>query len=184
MIPPDSRDAAARGPADGRQERESVLHQIHRALITSPEAIPDMIFSVSILDRPREGTWSFARSNNPDIKGNYWVMPHFSFWSWPLRFIGTVDEALQKIDDIERETPWEEKVDKAVWRGTARFNTIGNMQLRPHLVALSKGKEWADVETLKWVKGGSDSSNAMPIEEFCRYRYIIYTEVLPPATPF
>lgn len=36
-----------------------------------------------------------------------------------------------KIEDVERQTPWEEKIDKAVWRGTGWFNSAGNTQLRP-----------------------------------------------------
>ena len=137
-----------------------------------------MAFAFSVIDSPRLDAWSFSRSNHPDIAGeNYWVMPHFSFWSWPLEFIGTVNEALQKILVVERETPWEEKIDKAVWRGTAWFNSVGNTQLRPMLLERSKGKEWADVETLKWESGGEKAANAIPIEEFCRYKYIIYTEV-------
>jgi hypothetical protein len=87
--------------------------------MTSPDSIPDMIFSFSVIDNPSVDMWSFSRSNHPDtVTENYWVMPHFTFWSWPLQFIGAVDEALGKIEDVERQTPWEEKIDKAVWRGT------------------------------------------------------------------
>lgn len=45
------------------------------------------------------------------------------------------------------------------------------------LLERSKDKEWADIETLKWESGGEKAENAIPIEEFCRYKYIIYTEV-------
>lgn len=38
--------------------------------------------------------------------------------------------------------------------GHGWFNSAGNTQLRPQLLQLSKGKEWADVETLKWETGG------------------------------
>lgn len=44
------------------------------------------------------------------------------------------------------------------------------------LLERSKDKEWADIETLKWESGGEKAENAIPIEEFCRYKYIIYTE--------
>jgi hypothetical protein len=104
-------------------------------------------------------------------------MPHFSFWSWPLSFIGTHDEALSKIDQIEMEIPWENKTDKAVWRGTAWFNNAGNTALRPNLLAVSKEKEWADVQDLDWKSNGEKAPNAIPIEDFCRYKYILYTEV-------
>jgi hypothetical protein len=54
-----------------------------------------MIFSFSVIDNPSVDMWSFSRSNHPDtVTENYWVMPHFTFWSWPLQFIGAVDEVL------------------------------------------------------------------------------------------
>lgn len=111
------------------------------------------------------------------MQGNYWVMPHFSFWSWPKPFIGTIDQALSKINDVENSIPWAQKTDKAVWRGTAWFNSVGNTNLRPLLLQVSKGKEWADVENMKWKTNGVMAENSIGIEDFCRYKYIIYTEV-------
>jgi hypothetical protein len=112
-------------------------------------------------------------------EGSYWIMPHFSFWSWPLPFIGPVDQALSKIEEVENryQGKWREKIDKVVWRGTAWFNSVGNTDLRPKLLATTKGKEWADIEDLKWVSNGERAENSIGIEEFCGYKYIIYTEV-------
>jgi hypothetical protein len=98
-------------------------------------------------------------------------MPHFSFWSWPQPFIGPIDEALARIKRI----PWEEKIPKAIWRGTVWFNPITNLELRKKLVEVTSGKEWADVEALEGA--AENSKNVLPIEDFCKYRYIIYTEV-------
>ncbi|KUJ18869.1 uncharacterized protein LY89DRAFT_613994 [Mollisia scopiformis] len=168
--------AGSRLSRDMLYEREAILHQIYRALITSPEPIPDTIFTFSILDTVRENVWCFARSNDPKIQGSYWVMPHFSFWSWPKSFIGTVDEALAKTDVIERDIPWSKKIDKVVWRGTAWFNSIGNNALRPNLIAATKGKDWADVQILEWGTNADSAKNALNIEDFCKYKYIIYTE--------
>jgi len=67
---------------------------------------------------------------------------------------------------------WEEKIDQAVWRGTAWFNPIWDIGLRPKLLDTTKGKEWADVEI--WKEGGG---NTIPVDGFCRYKYIIYAEV-------
>ena len=113
-------------------------------------------------------------------------MPHFSFWSWPLPFIGTLDQALAKINRVEKETPWEKKIDKVVWRGTAWFNSAGNTALRPNLLQVTKKKEWADVENLEWENNGQAAKNAIGIEDFCKYKYIIYTEVriMHPIHPF
>ena len=161
-----------------RQERNSVLHQLHRAIITSPEHVPDTVFTFTILDTPLPNTWSFSRSNDPKLKENYWVMPQFSGWSWPKPFIGTLDQALSKIEIIEEEAEWEDKIDQAVWRGTGQFNSVGNIALRPQLLQATKGKPWADVELLKWGTNAVDAENAIGIEDFCKYKYIIYTEVV------
>jgi hypothetical protein len=112
-------------------------------------------------------------------------MPHFSGWSWPKPFIGTLDQALSKIEIIEEETKWEDKIDKAVWRGTGQFNSVGNIALRPQLLEVTKGKSWADVELLQWGNNAVDAKNAIGIEDFCKYKYIIYTEVriLPSMSP-
>lgn len=104
-------------------------------------------------------------------------MPHFSFWSWPLPFIGTLDEALTKITQVEKVTPWEKKIDKVVWRGTVWFNSISNTALRPHLLAATKGKDWADVASLEWESNSEGAKNSIRIDDFCKYKYIIYTEV-------
>ena len=72
---------------------------------------------------------------------------------------------------------WEDKIDKAIWRGTGQFNSVGNIALRPNLLEATKGKSWADVELLEWGNNGVDAKNAIGIEDFCRYKYIIYTEV-------
>lgn len=159
------------------QERISVLHQLDRALTTSPSPLPNTIFAFNILDTPMNNSWAFSRSNNPQIEdGNYWVMPHFSFWSWPISFIGSVDQALFKIGHIEKNIQWTEKIDKAVWRGTGWFNTVGNKDLRPSLIQLGKEKEWADIEALKWNTNAESAENSIGIEDFCRYKYIVYTE--------
>lgn len=104
-------------------------------------------------------------------------MPHFSGWSWPKPFIGTLDQALSGIDKIEKKTLWDDKIDKAVWRGTGQFNSVGNIALRPNLLHATKDKPWADVELLEWGTNAVDAKNAIRIEDFCKYKFIIYTEV-------
>lgn len=154
-----------------------MFNQILRAINTSPSRLPDIVFTVSVLDTPREHIWSFARPSTPYDEGKYWVMPHFSFWSWPKAFIGTLDQALSKIEVLEEKTPWEKKIGKAVWRGTVWFNSVLNTNLRPKLLQTTKGKEWADVEELQLENQGMTAKNSINIHDFCKYKYIIYTEV-------
>ena len=111
-------------------------------------------------------------------------MPHFSFWAWNLPFIGSMGRAARAITELEKayQKPgqWQRKISKAVWRGTSWFNSAQSPRLRQNLVKVAGGKPWADVETLQWLagKGGSgrNASNALPVEEFCRYKYVIHTE--------
>jgi glycosyl transferase family 90 len=146
--------------------------------------MPDTILTLSILDTPHSNALSFSRPNDPQIPQTFWIMPHFSFWAWPLPFIGTLDSALSRIATVESSTPWSKKIDRVVWRGTAWFNSVGNTNLRPKLLEVTKGKEWADVEDLKWYTNGDKASNSLLIEDFCKYKYIIYTEVSNPFSPF
>ncbi|RFU32879.1 hypothetical protein B7463_g3475, partial [Scytalidium lignicola] len=150
----------------------AVLHSLHRAIITSPSPLPDTLFILNINDEPRTNSWSFSRTDNPRIPKNPWLMPHFSSWSWPLPFIGPLNEALSKIDQLEEAAPWREKIDKAVWRGTAWFNPDWNMGLRPKLLEVTEGRKWADVA----IWAGESADNTINITDFCKYRYIIYAE--------
>lgn len=89
-------------------------------------------------------------------------------------------EAARDIEGLESQYAapggWQNKIPKAIWRGTTTFNSPHNPQLRQNLLRMAKDKEWADVEALKWVDSGRNASNALPIEEFCRYKYVLYTE--------
>ena len=80
-----------------------------------------------------------------------------------------------KIAQVEADTTWERKINKAVWRGTAWFDPDWDMGLRPKLITATEGKEWADVEL--WGQGHEGENNTIAIEDFCRYKYIIYAEV-------
>ena len=109
-----------------------------------------------------------------------WPMPDFTYWTFPQSHIGSVDNALARIAKIEDKTPWEKKISKAVWRGTAMLSPYGNKNLREKLLRVAEGQIWADIEEVK-KKGPSatkeDGSNVLTIEDFCRYKYVIYTEV-------
>ncbi|TAQ91171.1 hypothetical protein B7494_g541 [Chlorociboria aeruginascens] len=169
-------NAVGRGPFDLKrapdeytgQRIHALLNQLNRALITTSVAssIPDTILTLTVHDTPRNNSISYSLPFPPLPNSNYWVMPHFSFWSWPLPFIGPLPLALQSISSIEASTPWESKIDKAIWRGTAYYNGLVNTNLRPKLIEVTKDKEWADVQNLKWGTNGETAKNAIAIEDF------------------
>jgi hypothetical protein len=155
-------------------QRTAILSQIHRALLTSPDALPNTHFAFVINDSPKNNSWVFAKPNK-NATANMWLMPHFGFWSWVGRGLGTLDDVLSRIAKVESSTTWENKSDKVVWRGTPWFNPVGLPTLRQDLLKATKGKEWADIEAFN-VTAQGQRTNAILIEDFCNYKYIVYTE--------
>lgn len=171
--------------------RTAALHQLHRALITAPAAdppIPNTLLSLNIQDSPFGTALAYSTQADPQSRpgpftdGNAdarsWLTPHFSFWAWTLPFVGSISRAAAAITAIENTTPFAAKIPRAVWRGTTWFSSVHNPRLRANLVALAAGQPWADVEALVWDNKGGDrgAANALPIEDFCRYKYVLHTE--------
>jgi len=122
-------------------------------------------------------------------------MPHFSFWAWPLPFIGSFARAAAAVDVLEARLSFGLKDPRAVWRGTKRYNSAHNPKMREDLLRVTAGKKWADVQELRWAvgdgagdggaavrpkgareRGGPVAANALMIEDFCRYKYVVHTE--------
>lgn len=172
--------------------RAAALHQVHRALLTAPEPPPgDTVFALNFQDQPFGSAWGYARQADPRSRPGYddgdrhartFLMPHFAFWAWKLPFVGSVRRAAAAVEEIEgRGADFASKIPRAVWRGTAWFNSVQNPRLRQDLLRAAKGRPWADVEALKWdtkpgANGEKTASNSLAIEDFCRYKYVLYTE--------
>ncbi|KAH8148510.1 uncharacterized protein LAJ45_07613 [Morchella importuna] len=146
----------------------AILHQIHRSLLTAPNPseIPNIEFQFLVNDHPAPSTWSLAWSGNDGEVHDTWIMPDYGFWSWPEPHIGSYAEAKEKIEEVDRPLSWADKQGLAVWRGTVHWNG----ELRGKLLEVAKGKPWSDVAELDW------KTNALKIEEFCKYKFLIYTE--------
>lgn len=180
--------------AEMLNSRTASLHQIHRALLTAhtSESVPDTIFALNFQDQPFGTAWAYSRQADPDSRpgandGNAdartFLMPHFSFWAWKLPFIGSMARATAAINEIEtaHHPTFASKIPKAVWRGTTWFNSVHNPRLRANLLAAARDKPWADVEALAWdgtrgPGGERTASNSLPVEDFCRYKYVLHTE--------
>jgi len=109
-------------------------------------------------------------------------MPHFSFWGWPLPWIGSFSRVASAIEDLEASLPFSKKDPRIVWRGTKRFNNDHYPHLRENLLKVTNGASWADVEELLWdeIVTGTDKKlvtvNSLMAEDFCRYKYVLHTE--------
>lgn len=172
--------------------RTAALHQLHRAVLTTPPSdppLPDTLLSLNIQDQPFGTALAYSTQADPAARpgalttdanadARSWLMPHFSFWAWNLPFVGSMSRAAAAITALESSTPFSAKIPRAVWRGTTWFSSVHNPRLRANLVALARDQPWADVEPLAWDTAGAErtAGNALAIEDFCRYKYVLYTE--------
>ncbi|CAJ2502349.1 Uu.00g097430.m01.CDS01 [Anthostomella pinea] len=173
--------------ADMLAHRSATLHQLANALLTWPSSsadpVPDTILAFNHHDDPLPSTLSYSRPADPALNDkstkHYFAIPHFSFYAWSLPFIGSMSRAAAVISALEvRTRSFHDKIPRAVWRGTAWFNSPRAGRMRQNLVHATAQKPWADAEALDWVTtpSGRNATNALPIEDFCAYKYIIHTE--------
>jgi len=154
----------------------SLLHSIHRAIIASPEDIPNIEFAFCLSDWPndlehRYPLWVLTRHVNEDEEK--WVMPDFGYWSWPGPFMGEYSKLRSEIFENEP-TTWEQKKPMAIWRGATTTN-----DLRKKLVEVSQGKKWADIKAIDWAQKETLDKDGVSIPEHCNYQYVIHTEGTP-----
>ncbi|KAK0707903.1 hypothetical protein B0H67DRAFT_450753, partial [Lasiosphaeris hirsuta] len=162
-------------PPELLDSQTATLHQLHRALLTSPSPLPNTTLALSITDHPFGASLAYARpayalpnANHPPITRAF-LMPHFSFWAWPTPLVGSMARAAAAVDAIEGGVAFAEKDPRVVWRGTVGYAGGSRPRLREDLVRVAGGgRAWADV---KGMEGGG-----MAVEGFCRYKYVLYTE--------
>ncbi|KAF1954587.1 hypothetical protein CC80DRAFT_526673 [Byssothecium circinans] len=152
-----------------------ILHQIDRALATSPEPLPNIEFSFTVSDFPDEKHqhhtfWSLSRLAKDE---EMWLMPDFGYWSWPLQLVGNYEQV--RTEAKANEVEWEKKIPKALWRGAVKTNKV-----RSSLMKVTRGKPWADVGEVKWknrtdVAAGSAGS-ALSMVDHCGYQFLMHTE--------
>jgi hypothetical protein len=116
-------------------------------------------------------------AHSPDKR--IFLMPHFSFYAWPIPPIKGIQPASKLINAVESEFlppqgKWTDKDPRAVWRGTTHFNSIYAPRLRGDLIQKTRGKAWADVVPL--LRDQNATHEPLDIQDFCRYKYVIHTE--------
>ncbi|KAK4195914.1 glycosyl transferase family 90-domain-containing protein [Triangularia verruculosa] len=169
--------------AEMSNSRTASLHQLNRALLTSPSPLPDTIFTLNFQDTPFGTAWVYSRPAGPlspqqQQQQRLFLIPHFSFWSWPLPFIKSFYSATSKITTLESTLSFRSKIPKAVWRGTTWFNSVLSPHLRQKLLqTTASSPDIFDVQKLDWTGNKSrNATNALPIQDFCKYKYVIHTE--------
>ncbi|KAJ5227218.1 CAZyme family GT90 [Penicillium citrinum] len=150
----------------------ATLAAINRALVTSPEPLPNIEFAFNTDDRIEPAAlWGYARRDEDKF---IWLIPDFGFWSWPEIKAGSTKEILMKIEEAEQagKTDWTSQIRKLFWRGVARMGP----EIRDKLLAVTENKEWADVKELGWGDAESMKTDYKTMPDHCEYKYIAQTE--------
>ncbi|XMA09758.1 hypothetical protein WAI453_002549 [Rhynchosporium graminicola] len=150
---------------------EASLSALHRAILTSPEPLPNIEFTMMVDDLAESANprWTYSRQKS---MSSLWLMPDFAYWSWPEPKIGAYREIQMKAEAMDAKVPWDSKIDKLVWRGASL-----EVLVREQLVNATRGKSWADVKMLVWSDDAKGKSHdAITMDGHCQYKYMAHTE--------
>lgn len=150
---------------------QATLHALHRAILTSPEPLPNVefVFNVDDIASPDDAVWAFSRREE-DTK--IWLMPDFGYWSWPEPKIGSYSEVQMKATAMDTKVPWTSKLEKLVWRGA-----VMDLLVREALFDASAGHEWSDIKILNWaLEAEGQTHDVLTMDEHCQYKYVAHTE--------
>jgi hypothetical protein len=159
------------------ERSKATLANIHRALISSREPVPNIEFSIKIDDNIHleEGTadtttWCFSRNVSDSAMDQVWLIPDFNFWSYPRVAAAYGDyqrEAIRVGEDYDKKTP------ELVWRGTQAFNP----GIRQALLDISEHQPWSSVKVVKEDSDDEDSLRyRIKMVDHCRYKFAAHTE--------
>jgi hypothetical protein len=162
--------------SDHRKKVLGALQSIHRSISVLPDSkvLPNIEFILVVDDmaeNPSEPLWALSRRPQDT---RLWLMPDFAFWSWDLPGLGPYDEVVSEIARSEGEDGgWSRKKPSLFWRGKLPMAP----KLRNELVAVTKGKEWSDVEPLvPQVVHAPGQSNYASAADQCNSMFIAHVE--------
>ncbi|KAJ1026024.1 hypothetical protein NDA18_003684 [Ustilago nuda] len=119
--------------------------------------------------------WVLDKKVN-ETDGQY-LFPDFSFASWPEAGIASYPEFRRAAEQVNAETPWRSKANKAFWRGDALLNSA--IQARNSLLSVATGpgtEEWSDVKRTSFWEQGPGIDKIVSASEHCRHRFLIHSE--------
>ncbi|KAK5173846.1 uncharacterized protein LTR77_002527 [Saxophila tyrrhenica] len=153
-----------------------VLAQLNRALLgaaAAGETMPNIEFSVVVDDmslipgakNDTHSIWAFTRRKASKAEDRLWIVPDFNFYAAPPRASSFIE---QQRRSAVHDAYVMDKIPKAIWRGAKWTNEY----VRGHLLDVSKGKDWADIEEVDW----KTPNNTMTMDDMCRYMFTVHTE--------
>jgi hypothetical protein len=159
------------------ERSKATLANIHRAIVSSREPVPNIEFSIKIDDNihleegtPETTTWCFSRNVSDSSMEQVWLIPDFNFWAYPRVAAAYGDyqrEAIRVGEDYDGKIP------KLIWRGTQAFNP----GIRQALLDTSENQPWSAVAIVKEDSDDEESlRNRIKMPDHCRYKFAVHTE--------
>ncbi|KAJ5384299.1 CAZyme family GT90 [Penicillium concentricum] len=150
---------------------KATLSAINRAILSSPEPLPNIEFVFNTDDSVDElPLWGYARRAKDK---SIWLIPDFGHWSWPETKAGSTREVQAKAEWAEEEgLAWSNKTAKLLWRGVPNMGPT----IRNKLIQVTKDKSWADVKALVWNDKDSLKNDYKTMPQHCEYQYVAQTE--------
>ncbi|GAA5925329.1 hypothetical protein JCM3775_006424 [Rhodotorula graminis] len=150
---------------------KAALALINEALITAPEAVPDIEFVIQTGDNgvPKGAPWALGRKEREE---QLTLMPDYSFFSWPEPHVDSWQEVADHTLEYETHLRWEDKIDKLLWRGAFLVD------IRKELWEIARKFKWGAVDDLDW--GDREQVNKLLLtpEQHCDYKYLAHVEGL------
>ncbi|SPO29734.1 uncharacterized protein UTRI_05556 [Ustilago trichophora] len=143
----------------------SALALLFQSVVGSREKLPDAEFCLSANDWGSMGKFSLDRA--PYLE-DLWLMPDYGFYSWPEPGIGSYTEHREKVLEVEKAHPWENKIPKLFWRGAMGVGTAD----RKALLAAAENHEWNDVKPLDW----GNRQGFVTMEDHCKWKFHAFPE--------
>ena len=156
----------------GFQSRvQAVLADLHRAIITSPERLPDIEFLFNTADSAPSETHSPVFGLSRGLEERAFLIPDFGYWAWPEPLVNGFTAFEDQVDKVEKEVPWEKKKNQLFWRGNARMNPE-----RENLISISdqNNETWGNVRDIDW--GNLKEGDRYDMADHCRFKFVAHIE--------
>jgi hypothetical protein len=156
----------------GFQSRvQAVPADLHRAVVTSPERLPDIEFIFNTADSAPGETYTpiFGLSRGLDERA--FPIPDFGYWAWPEPLVYGYTEFENQVDRVEEEVPWQKKKNRLFWRGNVNMNPE-----RKYLVKISEqnNETWGNAQNIDW--GELKEGDRYDMADHCRFKFVAHIE--------
>ena len=156
----------------GFQSRvQAVLADLYRAIITSPERLPDIEFLFNTADSAPDHKYTpvFGLSRRSEERA--FLISDFGYWAWPEPLVNGFTAFEIQVEKVEAELTWDKKKDQLFWRGNVRMHPE-----RERLVSIAEkyNDTWGNVRNLDW--GDIGKNDRYDMAEHCRFKFLAHIE--------